>query len=245
MVSFRTKSGKLVSFKTKGRRKISAGAKRQRARLRAAATRKFEATPQARARSKKFLAKLRNPATYWYLHIQKHGAGPVMLWNGVSFSSPENRKPVPFSSATNAMQKGRFLLGKYHRHLSAYKIWVSDKVYGAVDQKTRVNPRGRRKNPNPRLDDAAQKLEDFTGREATHVERAPARSKEKTGLVIGEMDEIGYQAAREGIDGGKLARYRHKFRKGSRPLLAVSTDGKQLHVVGGQYEFTEAGIEDR
>lgn len=183
----------------------------------------------------------KNPAQYWYIHIQKYGTGPVMLYNGRSFSSPQNAKPVPFKTQNEAMYKARHLLGR-HKILSQYKIWVSHQTYGAPTEKTRVNPR--RKNPEA-IDAAAKKLEDFTGREATHVERAPARSAEKTGLVIGELDQIGYQAAREGIDGGRTARYMHKFRKGSRPLLAVSTDGKQLHVVGGQYEFTEAGIEDR
>lgn len=181
----------------------------------------------------------KNPPQYFYIHIQKHGRGPIMLYNGRSFSSPQNAKPEPFSTAAAAKYKARHLLGKYHRQLSAYKIWISDRFHGEATPATRVNPSPRN------LDAAAQKLEDFTGFEATHVERAPARSKDKTGLVIGELDEIGYRAAREGIEGGRLTRYRHSFKKGSRPLLAVSTDGKQLHVVGGQYEFTDAGIEDR
>ena len=184
----------------------------------------------------------KNPRQMWYIHIQKHGQGPVMLWNGRSFSNRPDVKAHPFDSANTAMYKARHLLGKYHRHLSAYKIWVADNYMGAPTADTRVNP-----NPasSEKLDEAAQKLEDFTGKPATHVERAPARSQEKTGLVIGELDLIGYRVAREGIDGGKMTRFAHKFRRGSRPLLAVSTDGKQLHVVGGRYEFTEAGIEDR
>jgi hypothetical protein len=59
--------------------------------------------------------------------------------------------------------------------------------------------------------------------------------------VIGELDLVGYRTKRD----GRTERYGHHFRKSSRPLLAVSSDGKQLHIVGGQYEFTEAGIEDR
>jgi hypothetical protein len=179
----------------------------------------------------------KNPA--WYIHVQKHGRGPVLLFNGQGFSN--QRAPLPFTSANAAMYKARHLLGKYQL-LSQYKIWVSHQFYGAPTVNTRVN-RARR-NPES-LDQAARKLEDFTGREATHVERAPARSKQKTGLVVGEMDRISYIVAREGIEGGRNTRFVHKFRKDSRPLLAVSTDGKQLHVVGGQYEFTDAGIEDR
>lgn len=195
-----------------------------------------------RARAKAPRKKRRkNPPQHFYIHVQKHGRGPIMLYNGKSFSSAGNAKPAMFTTAHAAMYKARHLLGRY-KILSQYKIWVSDKFFGEATKDTRVNPR--RRNPES-LDEARKKLEDFTGREATDVLKAPSRSNEKTGLVIGTLDQIGYQAAREGIDGGRLARYLHKFRKGSRPLLAVSKDGKQLHVVGGQYEFTEAGIEDR
>jgi hypothetical protein len=184
--------------------------------------------------------KRRKNPPYWYIHIQRSGRGPVMIYNGRSFTNQPDDKPFPFASAQAAKYKARHLLGKFHDKLSAYKIWVSDMVYGASHESRRVNPSQRQK-----LDEAAKKLEDFTGHEATQVERVRARSEEKTGLVVGELDLIGYRVAREGVEGGRLTRYAHKFRKGSRPLLAVSTDGKQLHVVGGQYEFTEAGIEDR
>jgi hypothetical protein len=202
-------------------------------------SRRLPAERKILAKHDKWAKKHARPNPGWYIHVQKHGRGPVLLFNGQSFSN--QRKPLPFTNANAAMYKARHLLGRYQL-LSQYKIWVSDQFYGAPTVNTRVNPK--RRNPE-KLDEAARKLEDFTGREATHVERVPARSKQMTGLVIGEMDEISYDAAREGIDGGRTAHYVHKFSKNSRPLLAVSTDGKQLHVVGGQYEFTEAGIEDR
>jgi hypothetical protein len=103
----------------------------------------------------------------------------------------------------------------------------------------------RKSNPSARtnaeLDIAAKKLEDFTGRKVGNLESAYSRSSQSTGLVIGELDLIGYRANRD----GKTERYGHHFKKASRPLLAVTSDGKQLHIVGGRYEFTEAGIEDR
>lgn len=173
----------------------------------------------------------------WYIHAQRMGIGPVLLYNGRSFSNVD--KPLAFPDPRTAVRRARAVLRKHRKVLRYYKIWVAD-VHGAQAVA------GRRVNPDNRaLDEAARKLEDFTGHEATHVERARARSDEKTGLVIGELDLIGYRARREGVEGGKMTRYAHKFRAGSRPLLAVSTDGKQLHVVGGLYEFTEAGIEDR
>jgi prophage antirepressor-like protein len=183
-------------------------------------------------------ARRRNPS--WYIHIQKAARGPVMIFNGRSFTDKrQNDRPHPFASKAAALHKARTLLGQYHRALSPYKIWVSDRLFGQVEEASRANPHSQK------LDQAAKKLEDFTGREATHVERARARSDERTGLVLGPLERVIYHAAREGIEGGATVRWDHKFRKNSRPLLAVSTDGKQLHVVGGQYEFTEAGIEDR
>jgi hypothetical protein len=176
-----------------------------------------------------------NPA--WFIHIQR-GRGPVMLWNGRSFSNDSaSGWAVPFSSPGSAMQKARWLLGKYHEKLRTYKVWVSDKIFGEMQEPRRVNPES--------LDAAAEKLENFTGMPATHVERVRSRSSQKTGWVLGELDLLGYRARREGIAGGREARYSHHFRKGSRPLLATSTDGKQLHIVGGRYEVTEAGVEDR
>lgn len=53
----------------------------------------------------------------------------------------------------------------------------------------------------------------------------------------------------EGIDyttthNGKAVAYHHDFAAGSRPLLCVSADGKQLMLLGGFYKWTERGIVD-
>lgn len=186
--------------------------------------------------------------TDWYIHIQRYagnrGIGPVMIYNGKSFSDRPDSRPYGFSSKTAAASMARRLLTN-NRKLAPYKIWVAPALFGQATVDRAVNPK-RRKNPaSSSLDEAAQKLEEFTGRPAGDVIESSPRSKDKTGLVIGELDLIGYRQAREGIDGGRMTRFAHKFRKNSRPLLAVSTDGKQLHIVGGQYEFTDAGIEDR
>lgn len=90
------------------------------------------------------------------------------------------------------------------------------------------------------LDQASNLLADFSGHKATEVLRVQKRDL-KAGLVIGELDGVLYSTVRDGVD----EKYIHKFRRKSRPLLASSSDGKTLHIVGGQYEFTEAGIEDR
>lgn len=60
----------------------------------------------------------------------------------------------------------------------------------------------------------------------------------KTLVSIGPCTHIAYIA-----DDGK--NYIHKFRPGSRPLLAVSDDGKQLVLLKGNYQFTDRGIVDK
>lgn len=59
--------------------------------------------------------------------------------------------------------------------------------------------------------------------------------------MVGELDGVLYTTVRD----GQTEKYVHRFRKKSRPLLATSHDGTQLGIVGGQFQFTEAGIEDR
>ena len=62
----------------------------------------------------------------------------------------------------------------------------------------------------------------------------------KVGVAIGEVDGILYSTVRD----GQLEKYIHKFRKADKPLFVVSPDGKSLHLVGGNYSFTERGIVD-
>ena len=58
---------------------------------------------------------------------------------------------------------------------------------------------------------------------------------------IGHVEAIDYRTTH----GKTLALYRHKFNAGSRPLLCVSADGRQLLLLGGRFKFTERGIVDR
>ena len=62
----------------------------------------------------------------------------------------------------------------------------------------------------------------------------------KVAAVIGECDGVLYTTVRDGVK----ERYIHEFRKGDKPLLCVSPDGRQILLVGGAYRFTEAGIVD-
>ena len=58
--------------------------------------------------------------------------------------------------------------------------------------------------------------------------------------VIGHVEGIDYRTTH----GTKLTLYHHDFEPGSRPLLCVSGDGRQLMLLGGRYQFTEQGIVD-
>lgn len=103
----------------------------------------------------------------------------------------------------------------------------------------------RPRNPVPatrgQVRQAQDLFKEFRGDDAEHLTRMKLRNP-KTGLVIGELDGVLYTTIRD----GKTEKYIHEFkRKKSRPLLVASFDGKSLHLVGGQYEFTNAGIEDR
>ena len=90
-----------------------------------------------------------------------------------------------------------------------------------------------------RIKDAVELFEDFTGDEAEYSEPVDYFIPD-VGMEIGTVDGIMYTTVRD----GKEEKYIHEFKKASRPLFAVSPDGKQLMMVGGSYQFTAKGIED-
>jgi hypothetical protein len=60
----------------------------------------------------------------------------------------------------------------------------------------------------------------------------------RTVMSMGYCDAISYRTT----IGGQARRYRHKFHKGSYPILA--TDGNKLFLIGGRFHVTERGIVD-
>ena len=58
---------------------------------------------------------------------------------------------------------------------------------------------------------------------------------------MGHVEFIGYRTTH----GKKLTLYKHDFAPGSRPLLCVSANGRQLMLLGGRYKWTDRGIVDR
>jgi hypothetical protein len=57
-----------------------------------------------------------------------------------------------------------------------------------------------------------------------------------TALVIGELHAVQY-----GVEGQEQTFF-HRFQSNDRPLLLSSSDGRQIFVAQGRYEFTEAGF---
>ncbi len=107
-------------------------------------------------------------------------------------------------------------------------------------------PGGKRsQNPVPlskraQVEKAADLFEQFTGHDAEHTETINKPKIPDAVLVVGEIDGVMYSTVRDGV----AEKYVHQFKKSSRPLFAVSPDGKQLFMLGGAYTFTERGIVD-
>lgn len=81
----------------------------------------------------------------------------------------------------------------------------------------------------------------FSGHDAEAIGKITVPNVPAVGVVIGDIDFIGYTTVRD----GKTEAYIHKFHKRDKPLFVVSPDGKSLHLIGGNYTFTERGIVDK
>lgn len=136
------------------------------------------------------------------------------------------------------------------RHHSGETLWKCDFCPSfhpgifASPKKDTISKR--KKNPLPHrytqeLLEGAELYEDFTGKKATQAVRLDKPKVPGVMLRIGYVDGIMYSTVRD----GKHERFIHEFKKNSRPLFAVSHDGKSLHMLGGAYDFTERGIVDK
>lgn len=169
----------------------------------------------------------------WSIYARR-GKGPVLRFDGRHFS---NTKPGKlFDNPERAKSAGLRLLAQYPI-LKQYRVWTSPA------SAARRNVQKRRSNPAVRsagLRRAAQLLKDFSGHdpeEILSIEQKPITR----GLVVGRLAGVLYDTVRDGA----YEEYIHQFKIKSRPLLVSSEDGTQLGIVGGRFQFTEAGIEDR
>jgi hypothetical protein len=80
----------------------------------------------------------------------------------------------------------------------------------------------------------------FTGHKELDISKVQVSNMPKVMTEIGQVDGILYTTVRDGV----TEKYIHKFKAASRPLFAVSPDGKQLFLLGGAFTFGERGIVD-
>ena len=90
-----------------------------------------------------------------------------------------------------------------------------------------------------RINKAAALYEDFTGHAADSYEVVELPQHD-TALKVGSVTGIMYSTVRD----GKEEHYIHEFKPTSQPAFAVSHDGQQVYLIGGNYLFTDSGIND-
>lgn len=101
--------------------------------------------------------------------------------------------------------------------------------------------RSRARSRESRIQSAGDLYTRFTGHDAVEFVEVDKPEIPDTLAVIGDVDGVMYTTVRD----NQIEKYIHKFKKNCRPLLCVSSDGKQLFMLGGAYDFTERGIVDR
>jgi hypothetical protein len=182
----------------------------------------------------------RNPSPRWVLlaFVPFKGREKRMHFNGRKFTTAG--KARRFDDSRAAANFGRKLRQKFP---------VLSKVRLRVEPETAPHFAGFKKNPAGyrsaaeayarELDQADDLLNSFAGRSAREV-LAVKKTPIKAGLVVGKLLGVMYATTRD----GQKEKYCHEFRPSSQPLLVANHDGSQIEIVGGQYRFTERGIED-
>lgn len=95
------------------------------------------------------------------------------------------------------------------------------------------------KNQRAKIRAASALFKEFTGDEANTLDSIDV-PQDDTLMVVGICEAIAYNTTRD----GERNSYQHEFKPKARPVLAVSSDGKRLYLLAGDYRFTDHGIED-
>lgn len=124
----------------------------------------------------------------------------------------------------------------------ARKVWRESTMENTIKVHVILFKNTRAKNPvplatNTKIAKAVDLFRNFTGHEPEFVDTVNFNMPD-VGMLIGKCDGVLYTTVRD----GKTEKYIHEFTGRTRPLLAVSFDGKQLLMLGGAYTFTERGI---
>ena len=97
-----------------------------------------------------------------------------------------------------------------------------------------------KQNPDAAVREAVQRFTGFKGERPKSVSRVSVPTAPRVLLTLGACVGIMYRTHR----GGRTDNYLHRFKKSARPTLAVSSDGRTLYLLGGEYRVTDRGIED-
>lgn len=162
-------------------------------------------------------------------------SSPPLIYHA-RFTGGGPRTGVTFQAKSDAAAV-RYATGLLRAKIGAKRCISVKRAPGRASSKgprRRGNPAGRAE-----LEHAARAFEDFTGREASRVERH-AGLEHRAGWLLGRVAAISYIATRD----GETAEYVHRFKRRSRPQLVSSHDGSQLYLLGGAYSVTDRGIED-
>jgi len=192
---------------------------------------KFATKPFA-AKKKPRAPKRKQHMNYLVVAVSKTDAR-IGYYDGLHFDTNKAKAAI-FHDQAQAMRIAKSAKKPGH----GYRVAVATSKSTKADMHVSGNPSPR--GQSAKVQQAARLFEDFTGHEAGHT-RKVLWTVPDVAAQFGELEGVIYNTVRD----GKSERYLHKFKKKSRPLLGVSHDGKQLVVVGGHYQFTEAGIEDR
>jgi hypothetical protein len=178
------------------------------------------------------VAKRKNPLTGRYvIAARRTKSSPRLFFTGKALDNTD--PPRVFTRWKSAVLAARALERRYPHIIGRY--YVSIESY-------KGHP-GRKRNPSPRdsmVREAAERFAEFSGHDPETTQTIDVKVPPVM-LAVGELDGLLYTTVRD----HKREAYIHKFKKSARPLLAASHDGRSLSIVGGRFEFTEAGIEDR
>lgn len=95
--------------------------------------------------------------------------------------------------------------------------------------------------PRARIQAAVDRFTGFRGEPPASIERVRVPPVDPVVLTLGVCTGIMYATTRD----GRHEKYLHRFKQTARPLLAVSSDGHSLYLIGGSYSVTDKGIEDQ
>lgn len=185
-----------------------------------------------------------------WMIVFRSKSGQLMRYQGRKFSN--KGKALRFSTIDHATRVARGLMRKFPDALTKGTLFIEKlrepnmtvlkKNPRKLAKRYKKNPSGYRSSVDAyarELDEADERLAGFSGRTGKTVLKMHA-PQIRAGLVIGKMLGVMYSTTRDGV----RENYCHEFAKKSQPLLIASHDGKQIGIVGGRYQFTDAGIED-